>query len=149
MLRSRLPSRRVNSAVAKLLRYGAASLLTTAVSLGLLAVLLWTLTPGWANLIAVGVGSFISFELNRRWVWKHEHRGAVWSQMMLFAVGSLIFLALSTLAVRRVAEAFGPHTAAALRTLAIETTTVLFFGMRWGLQYVIFDRMLFRPSTLP
>ena len=137
----------MNSAVAKLLRYGAASLLTTAVSLGLLAVLLWTLTPGWANLIAVGIGSFISFELNRRWVWKHKHHGTMWAQLMVFAVASLIFLALSTLAVRRVSEALGPHSAATLRTLAIETTTVLFFAVRWGLQYVIFDRMLFRPRT--
>jgi putative flippase GtrA len=131
----------------KVLRYGAASVVTTIISLLLLAVLLLQVTPGWANLVAVAVGSVISFELNRRWVWKQSDRRARWIQLLLFVSMSLVFLAGSTLAVREVGEALGPRSGSMMRVLLIETTTVAVFAVRWATQYLFLDRVLFRPPT--
>jgi hypothetical protein len=92
----------------KILRYSAASVITTLVSLGLLAVLLLATTPGWANLVAVAVGSVMSFELNRRWVWQQSNRKGRWMQLLLFICASLVFLGMSTLAVREGEFGIGP-----------------------------------------
>jgi putative flippase GtrA len=130
----------------KLLRYGAASVITTVISLALLGVLLFATTPGWANLVAVAVGSVLSFELNRRWVWQRSDRKGRWVQLLLFICASLVFLVVSTLAVREVSSALGPRSGSTLRALAVETTTVAVFGVRWAMQYVFLARVLFRTS---
>ena len=118
--------------------------MTTLVSLALLAVLLGRLTPGWANLVAVGVGSVISFELNRRWVWNHTTTSRLlWRKLGFFVSASVAFLALSSLAVSWVAMKVGSRHGAALRPLAIEATTVALFGVRWALQYLLLDGVLF------
>jgi putative flippase GtrA len=132
----------------KVLRYGVASIATTIISLMLLAVLLLQVTPGWANLVAVTVGSVVSFELNRRWVWKHSGRRARWIQLLLFVSMSLVFLAGSTLAAREVGAALGPHSGSVTRVLLVETTTIAVFSVRWAMQYLLLDRVLFRrPAT--
>jgi putative flippase GtrA len=131
--------------LSKVIRYGAASSVTTVISLVLFGVLLLAVTPGWANLVAVMVGSVISFELNRRWVWRQADRKGRWTQMLLFVSMSLIFLALSDVAVREVSAAFR-HSGAMTRLVLVETTTVAVFGIRWATQYVFLDRVLFRPS---
>ncbi len=55
----------------RLRRYAGVSVISTAVSLAVLTLLVGTdaVTVGWANVIATGVGTVPSFELNRRWVW--------------------------------------------------------------------------------
>jgi putative flippase GtrA len=92
----------------KLVRYGTASFVTTILSLALIAVLLVDLTPAMANLVAVGVGSVISFELNRRWVWRQDESRFRWRQPLLFVAVSVLFLAVSTLAVKGVENLFVP-----------------------------------------
>src|SRR5262245_37297396 len=94
----------------KVLRYSAASIITTVITLLLLGVLLLGVTAGWANLMAVGVGSVVSFELNRRWVWRQTDGRARWLQLLLFVCVSLVFLAVSGLAVHAVASSLGPRS---------------------------------------
>jgi putative flippase GtrA len=129
------------------LRYSAASVITTAITLVLLGVLLLGVTPGWANVVAIGVGSVVSFELNRRWVWKQADRQARWLQMLFFVSVSLVFLVLSGLAVHEVSSSFGPRSRSITRTLLIESTTVAVFGVRWATQYLFLDRVLFRSAA--
>jgi putative flippase GtrA len=134
---------------AKLARYAGVSAFTTTVSLGLLAALLAVLPAVWANLTAVGVGSIVSLELNRRWVWRHGGRLTLQRHVLPFVAASLLFLALSTLAVGAVGGAVH-HSAqgSAFRTLLIEATTLATFAIRWGAQYVVMDRFFFasRPG---
>jgi putative flippase GtrA len=131
----------------KILRYSAASIVTTVITLLLLGVLLVGVTAGWANLLAVAVGSVVSFELNRRWVWKQADRQARWLQLLLFVGVSLVFLAVSGLAVHEVASSLGPRSGSITRTFLIESTTVAVFGVRWATQYLFLDRVLFRPAA--
>jgi putative flippase GtrA len=138
---------RTAARLSKVLRYSATSVITTVISLSLLGVLLLAITAGWANLVAVGVGSVISFELNRRWVWKQSDRKARWQQLLPFVCLSFAFLGASSLAVHAVAGALGPHAGSFTRTFLIESTTVAVFGMRWATQYLLLDRVLFRAPT--
>jgi putative flippase GtrA len=131
----------------KVLRYGAASVVTTVFSLSLLAVLLLDVTAGWANLVAVGIGSIISFELNRRWVWKDISSKARWLQLTLFMALSLLFLGLSGLAVHEAGSLFDLRPHSLTRSLIIETTTVAVFGLRWATQYLFLDRLVFRAPA--
>jgi putative flippase GtrA len=132
--------------LSKIIRYGAASSVTTVITLVLLGVLLLAVTPGWANLAAVTTGSVISFELNRRWVWRHSDRRRRWTQLLLFVCMSLIFLALSNVAVREVGAAV-QSTGTMTRLLLVESTTVAVFGVRWATQYLFLDRVLFRARA--
>src|SRR5690348_13258435 len=103
----------------KLLRYSATSVITTAVTLSLLAALLLAVTAGWANLVAVGVGSIVSFELNRRWVWRQANGQARWLQLAMFVSLSLVFLGVSSLAAHEVAAALGPHSGSIRRAVVV------------------------------
>jgi putative flippase GtrA len=132
----------------KLVRYSAASFVTTLVSLGLLAVLLTGLSAVMANLVAVAVGSVISFELNRRWVWRQIDNAGRWKQGLVFVGTSLAFLGVSAIAVREVGQVH--HNGKSLGgTILIEMTTVGAFGLRWVVQYVFLDRVLFRNAASP
>jgi putative flippase GtrA len=138
---------RATRSLPKVLRYSAVSVITTVITLSLLAVLLLGLTAGWANVMAVAIGSIISFELNRRWVWAQADRRARWLQLLFFLGVSLVFLAVSGLAVHEVASSLGPRSGSITRTLVIESTTVAVFGVRWATQYLFLDRVLFRTAS--
>ena len=140
------------SRLRQLLRYGAVSLVATTTSLvvlGALVTLRWV-TPGWANVIATGVGTIPSFELNRRWVWAKRGTRSLATEVMPFTVLSFTGLALSTLAVH-VTAAWADRTAMEswLRTGAVELANLTAFGSLWVAQFVILDHILFadrRPA---
>ena len=136
----------------QLLRYGTVSLIATTTSLGVLGVLVslrW-ITPGWANVVATGVGTIPSFELNRRWVWAKRGTRSLATEVIPFAVLSFAGLALSTLAVHG-AAAWADRTAVEpwLRTGAVELANLAAFGSLWIAQFVILDHILFadRPPA--
>jgi putative flippase GtrA len=132
----------------KLIRYGAVSAVATSVSMIVLGVLVATrtLTPGWANLVATGVGTVPSFELNRRWVWGKRGRRSLAGEVVPFAILSFAGLALSTLAVSVAGHlAAGLHTVA--RTTVVEAASVGAFGSLWVLQFLLLDRLLFASRT--
>jgi putative flippase GtrA len=133
--------------VRKLARYASASVIATATSMTVLGTLVATgaLAAGWANVVATGVGTVPSFELNRRWVWRRTGRRSVLREMGPFSALSFAGLALSTLAVSLAA---GWATRARLgtmgRTVASEAANVATFATLWVVQYVLLDRVLFR-----
>ncbi len=139
-------------------RYGAVSLIATLTSLTVLGVLVATatLTPGWANIVATGVGTVPSFELNRRWVWGKTGRRSLAAEVVPFCVLSFAGLALSTLLVSTVGQwAAGAGLDTFWRTAAVEVANLAAFGSLWILQFLVLDRVLFArrqagpPSWMP
>jgi putative flippase GtrA len=130
----------------QLLRYGAVSIISTCVGLGVLGALVATavLSAGWANVVATAVGTVPSFELNRRWVWRKSGRRSLLGEIAPFWVLSFSGLALSTLTVVVVAgwaTAHGLGTAA--RTVTVEGAHLAGFAALWIVQFLVLDRFLF------
>lgn len=132
--------------VARFVRYGAVSAVSTVASLTVLGALVFTraVGAGWANVIATSVGTVPSFELNRRWVWGKTGRRSVWGEIGPFTAMSFAGLALSTAAVMvaarwAAAAGFDPG----MRTLLVEMANVTAFGSLWIAQFVVLDRVLF------
>jgi putative flippase GtrA len=137
----------------KLVRYAAVSVIATAVSLSILGILVAsrTVSAGWANVIATGIGTIPSFELNRRWVWRKAGQRSLLAEVGPFSVLSFAGLALSTLAVSLAAHWASTHGFTNTgRTLVAEAANVSTFAALWLAQYAILDRVLFRtPSPIP
>jgi putative flippase GtrA len=134
--------------IRKLARYATVSAISTTVSLVVLSVLVATraMTAGWANVVATGVGTFPSFELNRRWVWRKGGPRSWVGEVGPFCLLSFAGLGLSTVAVSLAAgwvADFG-NTA---RTLAAAAANVGTFGALWVVQYLLLDRVLFRQPV--
>ena len=131
----------------KLARYASVSAVATAVSLTILGVLVASgaASPGWANVVATGVGTVPSFELNRRWVWGKRGRRSCWREVGPFCALSFLGLALSTIAVNAASNwATGAGLGVGARTVVAEAANVATFATLWVAQYVILDRVLFR-----
>jgi putative flippase GtrA len=138
----------------RLVRCFSVSVFTTLLSLGTLALLTADLgVSAWrANLVAVLIGTFPSYQLNRRWVWKVHGTSDLRREVVPFWALSLTGLVLSTLAVDRadhLCAALG--LGGALRTSALLAANVGTFGALWIAQYLVLDRVLFRhrPSVTP
>ena len=134
----------------RLVRYGSVSAVSTTVSLSVLGLLVAgrVMAPGWANVVATGAGTVPSFELNRRWVWNKTGPRSVATEIVPFCALSFLGLALSTLAVS-IAGLWADHAAVgtATRTLLAEGANVSAFGLVWLGQFVLLDRVLFRPTV--
>jgi putative flippase GtrA len=131
-------------------RYGTVSAVCTATSMSVLAALVASqaTTAGWANVIATSIGIGPSFELNRRWVWRHDGRRSLAAQVLPFAALTFAGLGLSTAAVslaNRWALEAGLNTG--MRTLLAEAANVTAFGSLWLLQFFVLDRLLFKPPS--
>lgn len=132
------------------LRYGTVSLIATATSLTVLGVLVSaTAVPaGVANVIATAVGTFPSFELNRRWVWKRTGRRSMRAELVPFWILSFTGLALSTITVSLTAAwADSAGLSGFTRTAAIEVANIAAWGSLWVAQFLILDRILFRSEV--
>ena len=132
------------------LRYGTVSIIATLTSMTVLGVLvtLTTMPAGWANVAATAIGTVPSFELNRRWVWGKTGKRSLRGEIAPFWILSFAGLALSTLTVS-LAAAWATNTGvdATTRTIVIEAANVAAFGSLWIAQFVILDRVLFRPHA--
>jgi putative flippase GtrA len=134
------------------LRYGTVSLVATATSLTVLGVLVSTTTvpAGIANVLATAVGTVPSFELNRRWVWRRTGRRSGRAEVLPFWLLSLTGLTASTIAVSLAASwAASAGLDGVARTAVIEAANVVAWGSLWVAQFVILDRVLFRPPATP
>jgi putative flippase GtrA len=139
-------------ALRKLARYATVSAISTSLTLSLLGILVYTqtLSPGWANVVATGVGTVPSFELNRRWVWSKHTRRSVLREVAPFCALSFSGLGLSTLLVSLAASwstsAGLGSGATALISQAANLTT---FGALWVVQFFLLDRVLFGRRPAP
>jgi putative flippase GtrA len=132
--------------VRQFVRYGMVSIVSTLVSLSVLGTLVATATmPAvWANVVATGVGTAPSFELNRRWVWGKRGRRSLAAEVGPFAVLSFAGLALSSAAVALAAHvAHADGLSGPWRTGLVEGANFAAFGSLWIAQFVILDRFLF------
>src|SRR5277367_646309 len=132
--------------MAQLLRYSAVSGISTVTSLTILGVLvgLFGVNAVLANVLATAVGTVPSFELNRRWVWFDQSQRSVLRQVTPFCTLSFAGLVLSTLTVRFV-SARTVDLSRGWHTLAVEAANVSAYGALWVVQFVLLDRVLFRP----
>ncbi len=125
------------------------SIISTVTSAAILGVLVSTraVAAGWANVIATGVGTIPSFELNRRWVWRKQGKRSIWTEVGPFAALSFAGLGLSTLAVSTAAR-WADHTGLdrMTRTMAVEAASLIAFGALWVLQFLILEHLLFGPK---
>jgi putative flippase GtrA len=134
------------------LRYGTVSIIATVTSMTVLAVLVTAtaMPAGLANVIATAVGTVPSFELNRRWVWRKTGTRSLRGEVGPFWVLSFAGLALSTLTVTLAAAwAAQMGVSGTMRTLVIEFANVAVFGSLWIAQFLVLDRILFRPPGAP
>ena len=132
------------------LRYGTVSMVATVTSLTVLGVLVsaTALPAGVANVIATAVGTFPSFELNRRWVWKRTGRRSMRAELVPFWILSFTGLALSTLTVTLAASwADSAGLQGFARTATIEVANIVAWGSLWVAQFLILDRILFRTEV--
>src|SRR5437660_10271801 len=74
------------------------SIISVVISQAVLAfvfgILHWTARS--ANILATGVGTVPSYELNRKWAWGKKGRGHLWKEVVPFWTLSFIGLAFST-----------------------------------------------------
>ncbi len=126
------------------------SVLTTGLSLATLAVLTTSLAvTAWvANVVATGIGTVVSYELNRRWVWSRHDASDLWREVVPFWMLSFAGLVLSTTAVaaadawaRTVRLTGAPHT------LAVLTASVAGYAVLWVAQFIVLDRVLFADRS--
>ncbi len=132
------------------LRYGSVSLIATVTSLAVLGVLVsaTAMPAGVANMIATAVGTFPSFELNRRWVWKRSGHRSMRAELVPFWILSFTGLALSTLTVTLAASwADSVGLQGFALTAAIEAANIVAWGSLWVAQFLILDRILFRSEV--
>lgn len=133
------------------LRHSAVSVISSVVSLAVLGALVFTgaVGAGWANVISTAVGTFPSFELNRRWVWRKTGRRSLRTEIGPFCLLSFTGLLLSRLAVTIVARWAAAGFDAAMRTLLVELANVGAFGSLWIAQFLILDRLTFSARPAP
>jgi putative flippase GtrA len=130
--------------IVRLVRYSAVSLVATSTSLATLGILvgLAGLPATWSNVIATGVGTVPSFELNRRWVWNHQGRRSLLGQVVPFCGLSFTGLVVSTLAVGVVAgrtSGWGHWS----HTAAVMGANLASYGTLWVVQFQLLNRVLF------
>jgi putative flippase GtrA len=134
------------------MRYSAVSLVATSTSLVTLGILvgLAGLPATWSNVLATGVGTVPSFELNRRWVWNHQGRRSLLGQIVPFCCLSFAGLVVSTLAVGVVAgrtSGWGHWS----HTVAVMAANLAAYGTLWVVQFQLLNRVLFhtpRPASV-
>jgi putative flippase GtrA len=142
------PVRTHRAALARLLRYGSVSALSTATSLTVLGLLVgvFGVAAIVANIIATAVGTVPSFELNRRWVWSQGASRSFRRQILPYCTLSFLGLIISSLAVHFASNATS-HSSRAVHTIAVECGNFGAYGALWLFQFVLCDRVLFRSST--
>ena len=135
----------------RFVRYGSVSLFSTLLALAILSILVGAVgyPAVWSNVIAVGIATVPSFELNRRWVWVQNGERSILRQAVPYFILSFAGLVISTLAVHVASDAT-IHSSRLIHTGAAEVANVASYGTLWLIQFVLCDRILFRsPSRGP
>ena len=133
----------------RLFRYGSVSVVSTVIGLSLLGlfvgVLRWPAT--WSNVVAVGIATVPSFELNRRWVWAQDGPRSILRQALPYFLLSFAGLVISTIAVR-LASGATINSTRLVHTAAVEMANIAAYGSLWIVQFVLCDRILFRSRSI-
>ncbi len=139
--------------VTRLGRCAGVSVITTVISLSMLAALTagFGLEAWVANVLATAVATVPSYSLNRRWTWGKRDASDLWREVMPFWLLSFAGLVLSTIAVALTAAwTTGVHFGSPM----IQTALLLIahlsgFGLLWVAQFILLDRVLFADRVQP
>ncbi|MCU1491066.1 MAG: hypothetical protein JWM85_2471 [Acidimicrobiaceae bacterium] len=145
----------------KMWRYGATSVITTTLSLGLLYLFYRIVKVGslhlggWvldssevSNILATAIVTIPSYNLNRSWTWGKSGKSHVWREVVPFWVIAAISLALSTLVVGVAShEAHRISSRREVQTLLVELGNLSTYGVIWGAKFMIFNRILFKHKS--
>lgn len=135
----------------KVVRSLSVSVMTTGLSLSILAVLTRTglTAPATANVIATVAGIGPSFILNRRWAWRRSGPSHLRREVAPFWAYAVTSLLLSTLAVDRAAAlADGMNASPTHRTLFVLAANLGSFAVLWCGQFLLLERLL-SPTPSP
>ncbi|HTL86077.1 MAG TPA: GtrA family protein [Acidimicrobiia bacterium] len=135
--------------VTKVARGVAVSAGTTLLSAGVLVVLAVGLgvAAGTANVVAVLCGIGPSYAWNRRFVWRRAGASSISREVAPFWALSLTGLAVSTVAVERMAR-WSHAWPSAARAVALPFANLGVFGALWVVQFVLCDRVIFHRGAL-
>ena len=129
----------------RLVRSMSVSLLTSVLSLSLLAVLVSqsSMAPASANVVASLAAVGPSFALNRRYAWRCTGRGHVRRELLPFWVYALCSLAASTAAVDLAGHwAAASGVAPATRTAVVLGANIAISMVLWCGQFALLERTL-------
>jgi putative flippase GtrA len=129
----------------KIFRYSMVSVISTAVSLVVIAIVygvlhLWSEVPSvvFANFVA----TFPSYWLNRKWAWGKHGRSHFWKEIAPFWIMSAAGIAFSIIfaeLARHVGTALNfNHTE---QTLLVMVANVISFAIFWVLKLLVFNRL--------
>jgi putative flippase GtrA len=130
----------------KLVRYSIVSVISVIVSQTVLfsLQLTTTLRVAWVNIIACGVATVPSYELNRKWAWGKSGRGHLWREVVPFWGLAFLGLAFSEWAVVVANHWARDHELARVyRSAVVNASALAAFGVLWVAKFVIFNKVLF------
>lgn len=99
---------------------------------------------GVANVVAFGCGVPVSYVANRRWVWQRRGRSDPVHEVGAFWAMNVAGLLLSTLAVAAAGSLTSSWSASA-RSVALPAASATSLALLWVAQFVLLERVIFRP----
>jgi len=145
-LTQRLVRLRVDGPARRVVRCLSVSVLTTGLSLTVLAFLsgAMAVTAWVANVAATGAGTVVSYRLNRAWVWGRHDASDPWREVAPFWALSFAGLALSTTAVVLADRwATAVHLTGGIHTGVVLVASVTGYAALWVAQFIVLERLLF------
>jgi putative flippase GtrA len=132
--------------LAKIVRYGTISVVSTAISLsGLFVFYRWIgLSPTWSNVVATCIATVPYYYLNRLWVFKKSGRSHLTKEVLPFWTIAFVSLVLSTLAVKFAGSQVHSISSKNVRGVILVAANFATYGILWIAKFVVFNRYLFR-----
>jgi putative flippase GtrA len=98
-----------------------------------------------SNIVATGVGTVPSYELNRKWAWGKKGRGHLWKEVVPFWSLSFIGLVFSTFTAD-FAEAQAKHhnLSHGALTVVVALGALAAWAILWVGKFIFFNKVLFR-----
>jgi putative flippase GtrA len=131
----------------KMVRYTIVSVIAVIVSEAVLAfafgVLHWTARS--SNILATGIGTIPSYELNRKWAWGKRGKSHMWKEVVPFWTLSFFGLAFSTWSADYAETVVQRHHVShGMQTLIVAAAALAAWGVLWVGKFIFFNKVLFR-----
>lgn len=140
----------------KLIRFTSVSVVSTAVSQGLIVVLFGV--TRWmgvieATLVANCVATIPAYNLNRRWTWGKTGRSHLMKEVVpfwLMSAAGIIGSFFMSLAAKAIVNGgfFAHHRHHGIATLVVMFASLLAFAIFWVLKLIVFNRIFHVPTEL-
>jgi putative flippase GtrA len=129
----------------QLIRYSMVSVISTAVSFGVLLIVYGVFrafSEVWSTVFANAVATIPSYYLNRSWVWGKNGRSHLTKEILPFwtmsAIGIVVSIFGAALATH-IGKTY--HLSHAEQTVLVLAANVLSFGIFWVLKFMLFNRL--------